>query len=102
VNLKLPTGEQRDVAFRNLVLNTDGPSHPKAFCVRARGNHRDILISDAHSNRGRFFHSSLDGKLISASIINEKLASEEVEASYIRELQFWRNWWARFDKQRKE
>ena len=92
-HLKLPTGNQRDVPFRGLVV-TGSPSHTKSFCVRQRGKERDVLISDAYSNRGRFFHCSLDGSLISSSIINETLTPVDTYNFFLKELAFWREWWA--------
>jgi hypothetical protein len=94
-NLKLPTDGQRDVPFRAALVEINGPAHTKTFAVRFREGTKDVLMSDAYTARGRFFHCTEDGTLISASTIRERLTREQVRAAFDADVRFWIDWWER-------
>ena len=95
--LKLPTDAQSDVPIRAVVVRANGSDHARSFCVRERQGAIDVLLSDTYSGRGRFYHCSPDGKLISASMIGgEKPTEAEIKQGFEKQIDFWLHWW---DKQ---
>jgi hypothetical protein len=92
-NLQLPA-EEYDVPVRALRVRADGSDHARTFSVRQRGDIVDVLLSDTYSHRGRFYHCTPEGELVSASILGgEKLTKEAARRAFAKELDFWLYYW---------